>query len=387
MLQDTFKVTGNVLIRRYDENGVMNLEREHKNLVVTAGKQLIASRLYSNTTKAITITNITPFKVLATTAATGASGIATLTFTPQTVAPFIVGSEIIVDGITPLGYNTTKTLAITAASGDGTIATLTFASQTVAPFSVGEKILISGVTPTGYNTTAKVTECTQTTVKYANTTNVAGSGGKVRAELLATAIVTDCNETTVKYANTTTAAQTVPGTIKPIGATIGFALQTGAPYYSDAPFEQGAYATIAGVVPVSYNGASRIKTVGTTFITIDSTETASMTSAGQINSLFNGTIKTMRIGESNTVANLSDIALGSEKGSVPLFSRSFSTANDSADLNYIALFPAGVGTSTAGIAEAALMNDSNKMLCRTVFPLVTKSALESLEIFWTVTIN
>ena len=458
MLQDTFKITGNVLLRRYDENGILNLEREHKNLVVTAGKELIASRLYSDTTKAITITNVSPFKVLATTAAaagsgsgtactisgtvltvagtvTGSfavgmtlsgtgvtagtvitsqitgtaglagtynisinngtlgsrtisgSGIVTLTFAPQTVAPFIVGSEIIVDGITPFGYNTTKTLAITGASGDGTTATVTFATQTVAPFAVGAKIVISGMTPTGYNTTAKVTACAINSVSYANTTNATFiSGGKVRAEVSTTATVTACTTTTVNYANTTTGSQTVAGTIQPIGATIGFALQTGAPYYSDVPFEQGSYVTLQGVSGGSYNVTSRIKTVGTTFITIDSTETANG-SGGQIKSLSNGTIKTMRIGQSNTVANLSDIALVNEVGSVDLFSRSFSNTNGTADIVYIAQFPPGTGTSTAGIAEAALMNESNIMLCRTVFPLVTKSALESLEIFWTVTIN
>jgi hypothetical protein len=466
-LQDTFKVTGNIVLRRYDENGILNLEREHKNLVVTTGKELIASRLYSNTTKIIPITNVSPFKVLTTTAAaattasassstinnglsgaalgagtiltvtgtpavpfavgmalsgggttlgtyitslgtgTGGAGTynvnisqniassviigygATLSFANQTVAPFIVGTEITVDGITPLVYNTTPTLAITGASGNGTTATVTFTNQTVAPFANGEKILISGVSPTGYNGTFKVTACTQTSVSYANTTQTGWtSGGKVRTELLTSAIVTACTQTSVSYTNKniTTGTQTVPGTIQPIGATMSFALQTGAPYYSSAPFEQGAYATISGVNITSYNNSFRIKTAGTTFITVDSNETQSA-SGGQINSLKNGTIKTMRIGESNTAANLSDTALGSQVGSVALFSRSYTNTNGTADVNYIALFPAGNGTSTVGITEAALMNDDNTMLCRTVFPPVTKSELESLEIFWTVTIN
>lgn len=227
-LQDTFKVTGNIVLRRYDENGILNLEREHKNLVVTTGKELIASRLASDTRPAITIT---------------------------------------------------------ATAGTGTEATITYATQTVIPYEVG------------------------------------------------------------------------------------------------------TYVTISGVVPAGYNGSYRVKTATTTQITYDTATTGSMTTAGIINSLFNDTIKTMRIGENTTVANLSDIALATQVGSVSLFSSAFSNANGTADVVYIALFPAGTGTSTAGLTEAALMNNGDKMLCRTVFPLVTKAAGESLAIYWTVTIN
>lgn len=225
MLQDTFKVTGNVLLRRYDENGVLNLEREHKNLVVTTGKQLIASRMIADTRPAISGISIT---------------------------------------------------------GNGSVATVTYSAQTVIPYEVGSYVSISG------------------------------SG--------------------------------------------------------------------------AYNGSYRVITASTTQITITSTLNTTVT-GGQIDSLYNGTIKTMRIGESNTVANLSDTALINEKGSAGLFSSQVNVTDTSADIIYVALFTAGVGTSASGIAEAALMNENNKMLCRTVFPLITKSALESLEIFWTVTIN
>ena len=62
------------------------------------------------------------------------------------------------------------TLATTATSGTGTVATLTFAAQAAAPFQVGSQIIVAGVTPTGYNGTFTVTACTTTTVSYANTT-------------------------------------------------------------------------------------------------------------------------------------------------------------------------------------------------------------------------
>jgi hypothetical protein len=64
----------------------------------------------------------------------------------------------------------TTTLATTAASGTGTTATLTFAAQAAAPFQVGSQIIVAGVTPVGYNGTFTVTACTTTTVSYANAT-------------------------------------------------------------------------------------------------------------------------------------------------------------------------------------------------------------------------
>jgi hypothetical protein len=232
-LQDTFKVTGNVVLRRYDENGVLNLEREHKNLVVTAGKQLIASRLAADTRPAI---------------------------------------------------------ATTFVSGNGVTATVTYAAQPAAPYEVG------------------------------------------------------------------------------------------------------SYIKITGVIPATFNGTHRVNTVSTTQVTFDSIIVDTMTTAGNINSLFNGTVKTMRIGASNTVANLSDTSLISDIVGVSIFSSKVDVSDETASVTYIALFPAGTGTTggvtgIAGITEAAMVNENNKMLCRTVFPLVTKAVGESLEIFWTVTIN
>jgi hypothetical protein len=62
------------------------------------------------------------------------------------------------------------TIATTAASGSAGIATLTFTSQTIPPYPVGSAITVAGVTPTGYNGTYTVTACTATSVSYANAT-------------------------------------------------------------------------------------------------------------------------------------------------------------------------------------------------------------------------
>jgi len=80
-----------------------------------------------------------------------------------------------------LGYTATSTtaLATTAATGSAGTATLTFAVQASAPYALGSYISVQGVTPTGYNGYYQVTGCTTTTVSYTNATTgaqtVAGS--------------------------------------------------------------------------------------------------------------------------------------------------------------------------------------------------------------------
>jgi len=61
-------------------------------------------------------------------------------------------------------------LATTGASGSGTVATLTFATQSVAPYSIGQVITVQGMTPTGYNGFWTVTNCTTSSVSFANST-------------------------------------------------------------------------------------------------------------------------------------------------------------------------------------------------------------------------
>lgn len=106
--------------------------------------------------------------------------------------------------------------------------------------------------------------------------------------------------------------------------------------------------------------------------------------------LQNGVITQMAIGEGVLAPNLSDVTLQTQVGIVDLYPGYpvLNVSDTSAKLTYVASFPAGVGTSaTAGISEAGLFNASAAMLCRTSFPRVVKLAGETLEIFWTVTIN
>lgn len=73
---------------------------------------------------------------------------------------------------------------VTGASGTGTTATVTFATQTVAPYYVGQNIVVSGMTPAGYNAPfpTVVTAVTTNSVSYASTeTGAFVSGGTVQS--------------------------------------------------------------------------------------------------------------------------------------------------------------------------------------------------------------
>ena len=106
--------------------------------------------------------------------------------------------------------------------------------------------------------------------------------------------------------------------------------------------------------------------------------------------LQNGPVTQMAIGEGVLTPNLTDVALQTQTGIVNLYPGypTLDVADTNAKVVYVASFPAGTGTSeTVGISEAGLFNSSAAMLCRTSFPRVIKLAGETLEIFWTVTIN
>ena len=96
----------------------------------------------------------------------------------------------------------------------------------------------------------------------------------------------------------------------------------------------------------------------------------------------------MGIGSGVTAANGNDTALGTQLARVALTSQTRVTttvANDA--VQYVATFPAGIGTGA--ITEAGLFNAgaAGEMLARTVFAVVNKGALDSLTITWKVTFS
>jgi microcystin-dependent protein len=77
----------------------------------------------------------------------------------------VVSSQVEFDG--QRGIPTLSTLS---ASGNGTTATLTFEPQTVAPYPVGSTITVSNIVPIGYRGTFVVTDATVSSVTFASTT-------------------------------------------------------------------------------------------------------------------------------------------------------------------------------------------------------------------------
>ena len=80
-------------------------------------------------------------------------------------------SVAVTSGSSTIYFNTS--LNATGASGNGTTVTLTFTTQTAVPFAVGSNIVVTGFTPTGYNGTFVVTASSTSSVSYANTTSAA----------------------------------------------------------------------------------------------------------------------------------------------------------------------------------------------------------------------
>ena len=95
----------------------------------------------------------------------------------------------------------------------------------------------------------------------------------------------------------------------------------------------------------------------------------------------------MAVGSGNVAAASANTALGSELGRVALTSTTLVTTSVSNDaVQYVATF--GAGTGTGAVTEAGIFNNvtGGTMLCRTVFAVINKGALDTLTITWKVTV-
>ena len=91
----------------------------------------------------------------------------------------------------------------------------------------------------------------------------------------------------------------------------------------------------------------------------------------------------MAIGTGTGTPAAGDTTLGTETGRVSLAGSVVSTNT----ITYTATFPAGTGTGA--ITEAGIFNagTGGTMLCRTVFPVVTKQAGDTIAVTWKVTVS
>lgn len=97
-----------------------------------------------------------------------------------------------------------------------------------------------------------------------------------------------------------------------------------------------------------------------------------------------GAMSHMALGSGTTAAAAGDTDLGSILGSREALDSTTVTANA---IEYVSSFGAGEGTGA--VTEAGIFNASTggTMLCRTVFPVVNKSALDTMSITWTITLS
>jgi len=116
------------------------------------------------------------------------------------------------------------------------------------------------------------------------------------------------------------------------------------------------------------------------------------TGLAYISSRMYGTAQTvmshMAVGTGSGTAGAADTALGSQIARVALDSSAIVTTvitNDS--VQYVAIFSPGTGTGA--ITEAGIFNDgtAGTMLCRTVFAVINKGALDTLVITWKVQVQ
>ena len=101
-----------------------------------------------------------------------------------------------------------------------------------------------------------------------------------------------------------------------------------------------------------------------------------------------GVMSHMGIGSGTTAAAAGDTALGTQLSTrVALDSTTIVTTSVTGDsIQYVATF--GAGQSTGAVTEAGIFNAATNgtMLCRTVFAVINKGALDTLVITWKVTV-
>ena len=96
----------------------------------------------------------------------------------------------------------------------------------------------------------------------------------------------------------------------------------------------------------------------------------------------------MGVGTGTVAAAAADTALGTQVARVALTSTTRVTTNVTNDaVQYLATFPAGIGTGA--LTEAGLFNSASggDMFARTVFPVINKGANDSITITWKITFS
>ena len=91
----------------------------------------------------------------------------------------------------------------------------------------------------------------------------------------------------------------------------------------------------------------------------------------------------MAIGDDATIVALTQTSLVNELTREAFYGTSYSGTSATFSANF------GPGSGTGDIVEAGIFNDSSAgtMLCRTTFPVITKTSLETISITWIVSVG
>lgn len=181
--------------------------------------------------------------------------------------------------ITNSSISLLNSVGILSGNGNGTTATLTFAAQALAPFAVGSRIIVNGVSPAGYNGVYVVTACTTTNVSYATTTTgTVSAGGTVAAQRgLSTFNSREFDSTNgwinIKNNGIALARLQQLGHQRVIGNNSGSAatpsevsftdIVQGGGAVSSSPFDEVGAMTVTSVTPTKTFGITRIATAAT----------------------------------------------------------------------------------------------------------------------------
>jgi hypothetical protein len=143
---------------------------------------------------------------------------------------------------------------------------------------------------------------------------------------------------------------------------------------------QSAVTGVVSIVKTNSKNEVTDKVVSNLVVTTGKTIIATLLSGGT------GAMSYMAVGSGTTAAAVSDIALGTQISTRKALTSTTAYLNT---VTYVATF--GAGENTGAITEAGLFNHATgvttNMLARTVFPVITKEASDTITITWVITIS
>jgi hypothetical protein len=254
---------------------------------------------------------------------------------------------------------------ITSSTSNGTSATITFSATSVAPFTVGSKIVVAGAQQSALNGTHQVTACTTTQVSFdISITGTGGAGGTVQAQRGVAAFNSGEFNTTVGYiglkdsgialgkiaqiANNTVVANNSGSVASPTAVTFSDIISGGGALFSSAFPDVGAM-VVTSLTPTKSFSTLSISTTATNDTLVKRTSTGKISGVSlQLND------------KDALIANTTNVTMLSPSGT-DLISGSGTTKTNV----QVRLFGSTtvLGNITTGLPEGAPSNTTFNITC------------------------